>query len=728
METWISDSKYQFEQNRTILSFDDYLSEVKKQPKFHLRNAAQYFWDVIQQFGNYEVNLPTGNLKRYRVFDAEFNDHEGQVLGQERVQEELVRLIHNYVRSGRIDRLILLHGPNGSAKTSSIQALIRAAEHFSHQDEGVLYRFNWIFPPKKTTAGGIGFSSEGGSAQANKTYAYLESDAIEAKIVCEYKDHPLLLLPKTYREAYFQEIAHDLNIPEILKKGDLSAKNKKIFNALLTSYHGDASEVYKHIQVERFYLSKRYRTGVGCVEPQMSVDAYARQVTVDQSLSQLPAALSHVMLFESGGALSDGNRGLLEYNDLLKRPIESWKYLLVATEQAQASLDVMSLFIDSLIIASSNELHLNGFREYPDWQSFKGRFELIKVPYLLKFSDEVKIYQNQIPKALAGTHIAPHSLELAALWAILTRLEPPKLGKLSAELDDILKTITPLEKLELYDTGNIPSRLSQKEQKELKKLIPYLFTQYRDEAEYEGRFGASPREIRMILLNAVQNRNFDHLSPVAVLEELQNLTRERSSYDFLRREPIGDYRNAPNLIQIVKNHYVHQLDEEIKNSLGLIEPDSHFELFERYVRHVSAWTKKEKILNHLTGKMSDPDSELMGYVERILLAQAERPEDFRNSLITRIGAFRLEQPELPVDYQSLFSGHLRRLKEDYYAKQTKTVTRIQNAYLKIEEGEIQNIDDKDRELAKNLKENLLKRGYNLSSARQAIAYLLLNRQ
>ena len=407
--------------------------------------------------------------------------------------------------------------------------------------------------------------------------------------------------------------------------------------------------------------------------------------------------------------------------------MEFWKYLLVATEQGQASLDVLSLFLDSLIIASSNELHLNGFREYPDWQSFKGRFELIKVPYLLRFSDEVKIYENQIPKALAGTHIAPHSLEIAARWAVLTRMEPPKLGQLLENQDDILRTLSPLEKLELYDTGTIPERLTQKEAKELKKLIPVLFKQYLDDPDYEGRFGASPREMRMILLNAGQNRNFDHLSPVAVLNELHNLIRERSSYDFLRRESIKDYRNSESLIQIVRRYYIKQLDEEIKNSLGLIEPDSHFDLFERYVRHVSAWTKREKILNSITGKLGDPDTDLMHQVENILLARLESPEEFRNSLITRVGAFRLEQPEQPVDYYTLFGGHLRRIKDDYYAKQTKTVTHIQDCYLKIEEGDTQNIDLKDQELAKTLKDNLFKLGYNASSARQAVAYLLLNR-
>lgn len=726
METWIENSKSKFKKSRSILSFDDYLAEVRSHPKIHLRNAAQYFWDVIQHFGHYEVQLPTGTLRRYRLFDAEFNQREGQVLGQERVQGELVRLIHNFVRSGKIDRLILLHGPNGSAKTSLIQALVRGAEYFSGQEQGALYRFNWVFPAKKSVQGGIGFSSND-SAETEKTYAYLESEQLESKIICEYKDHPVLLLSQEYREALLKEVGSDLIIADIFKKGDLSAKNKKIFNALLLNYKGDFGQVYKHIQVERFYLSKRYRTGIGCVEPQMSVDAYSRQITADQSLAQLHPALQHMTLFESGGPLTDGHRGLLEYNDLLKRPIESWKYLLVATEQAQASLDVLSLFLDSLIIASSNELHLNGFREYPDWQSFKGRFELIKVPYLLRYSDEVKIYENQIPKALATTHIAPHSLEIAARWAVLTRLEAPKLGQLTEVQDEILRTLSPLEKLELYDTGAIPERLSQKEAKDLRKLIPVLFKQYLDDPDYEGRFGASPREIRMILLNAAQNRHFDHLSPVAVLEELTSLMREKSSYDFLRRESIKDYRNSENLIQIVRRYYIKQLDEEIKNSLGLIKPESHFDLFERYIRHVSAWTKREKIINKMTGQLADPDSDLMHQVEGILLARLESPEEFRNSLITRIGAFRLEQPDQPVDYHTLFGSHLKRIKEDYYAKQTKTVTHIQDCYLKIEEGDTQNIDEKDQELVKTLKENLLRLGYNSSSARQAVAYLLLNR-
>jgi serine protein kinase len=673
--------------------------------------------------------LPGGEFNRYKIFDAPFDRGEGQVMGHEYIQEELVRRINNFVRAGRVDRLIMLHGPNGSAKTSLIQALSKAAEAYSECEDGCLYRFNWIFPIKKAVRGSsLGFS--GPEQSENSTYAYLEGNQIESRIPCEHKDHPLLLLDKEYREILFKQLLERKALPpeyaisDILRKGDLSTKNKKIFDAILTSYQGDMRELLKHIQVERFYLSRRYRTAVASVDPQMSVDAYARQVSLDQSMSALPASLHHLSLFETGGPLSDCNRGIIEYNDLLKRPIESWKYLLVATEQAQVNVEVISMFLDSLIIASSNELHLSSFREYPDWQSFKGRFEFIRVPYLLRLQDEIGIYKNQIPRALSGLHIAPHSIEIAARFAVLTRLEAPRMDRYPEAVQDLVLSLTPLEKLELYDASVIPERLSQREGRELRQLISTLYCEYADDENYEGKFGASPREIRTLLLNAAQDKRFDHLSPLAVLSEIKYLVREKSSYEFLRRDPIRDYRNAENLLQVVSNFYVKQLDEEIKAAMGLVNADSHRLSFERYIKHVSSWTKKEKILNPLTGKMMDPDVELMEEMERALLAKTESLDDFRRSLIAQIGAFRLEYPESPVDYNLIFGHYLRRIKESYYARQCRTIEHIQGCYLKIMDGDEKGIDDKDKEQVKLLRKNLNNLGYNDSSARQAIAYLV----
>jgi predicted Ser/Thr protein kinase len=716
---------------RSILSFDEYLDDVYAHPRRHIRNAARYMMDVVEHFGDEEVKLPTGKFTRWKLFDLAFDDGKGRVAGQERVQNAIVRVLENFVRAGRVDRLILLHGPNGSAKTSLIQALTRAAEVYSQHEDGALYRFNWVFPTGQVAKGKLGFGGE--SSKTSGTYAHLEPGNVEARVPCEFKDHPLLLLPREHRAALFDELKkndrlpHDWTIPDVLKTGDLSVKNRKIFDALMTHTHGDVREVLRHVQVERFYLSRRYRSGVVAVEPQMSVDAYSRQITADRSIGMLPVALQHLALFETGGAINDANRGVLEFNDLLKRPLDAWKYLLVATEQAQASLEFVSVFLDVVMIASSNELHLDAFKQHPDWPSFKGRMELVTAPYLLRVADEIKIYEDQIPRALTGVHIAPHALEVAARWAVLTRLEPPDPDAYPADVKKLVEDLSPVEKMRLYDDGRVPERLSQKDRKELRQVADLLYDEYAARDEYEGRYGASAREVRTVLLNAAQNASFDHLSPIAIFDELRTLVRAKSTYEWLRREPVRGYRDPHEFVNIVEEMYVRDIDEEVRTAMGLVKAGSHVELFERYIRNVSAWTKKEKLADPVTGKLVDADADMMKRVEDVLLTPQESPDDFRRSIIGQIGAYKLEHPEDKVDYELLFGGYMKRLNEDFYNQRKKAVLRLEQAFLKVLDGEDKDVDAKEREQVDAFRKNLHALGYNDASARSAIAFMMKRR-
>lgn len=724
-------AKERFEVQRTVMSYQSYLEEIQKNPSRHLRNSAQYFADLFDYFGSYDLSHPTGTVHRWKLFDAQFDGGEGQVLGQERVQNAILHNIENFVRAGRCDRLVLLHGPNGSAKTSLLRMLARACEIYSQKDEGAVYRFNWVFPRKSGAKGAFGFSSAGPSLP--DSYTHLDEDEIEAKITCEMNDHPIFLLDAGFRRDWIRQLIEQGSLPmeypvgEFFKRGDLSAKNKKIFQALLTSYMGDTREVLRHVQVERFYFSQRYRVGLSSVEPQMSIDAQVRQLTMDSSLSSLPSSLHHLSLYEVGGPLVDGNRGMIEYNDLLKRPIEAWKYLLVATELGQASVENVTLFFDTLMLGSSNELHLQSFKEYPDWQSFKGRFELVRVPYLLRYSDELKIYQTQIPRSLYNVHIAPHALEVAARWAVLTRLEAPRAERYPEDVRELLRTLSPEEKLDLYDTGTIPERLSQKESRELKQLITRIFSEYDDDQNYEGKCGASPREMRTLILSASQDARYDHLSPVAVLDGIQNLVKEKTSYEFLRRESIRGYSDAEQLIEVVRKRYLKDLAEGMRLSIGLIDVDSLRQLLERYIKNVSAWTKREKLFHPVTQKMVDPDSELMIRVENVLMAKMESVDDFRRSLISQIGAQKLDRPDEEVDYAQLFVPYLKKLEDDYFAQQRKAIEHAQNIFLTMLEGGESSLAAKDKEIAATLKKNLQDLGYNDSSARNAMSYLLKNR-
>src|SRR5258708_19918709 len=157
------------------------------------------------------------------------------------------------------------------------------------------------------------------------------------------------------------------------------------------------------------------------VEPQMSGDADYRQVTSDRSHGARPGALKTLSLYEPFGPLVSGNRGVIEFSDLLKRPLEHYKYLLGTIETGVARMSHFLLHLDGVLIASSNEKHLSAFKEMGDFASFKGRIELVRVPYLRRFSDEERVYGFRLRETV-GKHVAPPSTSLPALYPSLTRL------------------------------------------------------------------------------------------------------------------------------------------------------------------------------------------------------------------------------------------------------------------------------------------------------------------
>src|SRR4051812_4922465 len=257
-----------FARKRRVMSFGEYFNLLSSDMHRQTRSAAQYLRDALDHFGTETVRSPRGQVTRWKLYDCPWDEGKDSLVGQEEVQGAIYRLVSNFSREGRTNRLILLHGPNGSAKSTLVACLQRALEHYSTLDEGALYRFNWIFPSARIAKGGIGF---GGSAaetvEAIESYAYLDDDLIEAKIVDEIRDHPILLLPRDKRrqlldERLAEEIQAGFRPAHQILSGDLSHRNRQIFEALLSSYHGDLGKVLRHVQVERFFVSRRYRQAV----------------------------------------------------------------------------------------------------------------------------------------------------------------------------------------------------------------------------------------------------------------------------------------------------------------------------------------------------------------------------------------------------------------------------------------------------------------------------------
>lgn len=730
-----------FVRNRTILSFEEYLDLFFREPRRHARSAAQYLRDAMDFYGTEEVDTPVGSLRRFKLFDGRFADPEGgatvAVAGQEDVQSAIYRELSNFVRAGRVNRLLLLHGPNGSAKTSIIGALVRALEDYSRKPEGARYRINWVFPSEKLVKGSIGFGAEAGKSSINlESYAHLEGEAIDARIACELKDPPLFLVPRDERRQMLRDATQaaekgtegEFILSDDVLEGELCHKCRSIYTALLAHHGGDWLKVLRHAQIERYTVSRRYLSAATTVEPQLSVDADFRQVTADRSHGALPLALHNLALYEPVGPLVSGNRGVVEFSDLLKRPLEAFKYLLGTCETATVPLGPFTLQLDAVLIASSNEKHLAAFKEIPDWPSFKARIELVRVPYLRRWSVEKRIYDAQLDASSVGKHVAPHVTRVAAKWAVLTRLRKPAVDRYKGAVRAMVDDLTPYEKLQLYDAGGAPDRLSMQQAKELRSQLPAMFHESDAFASYEGRTGASAREMKTVVFNAAQNPDYHCLTPLAVLEELAGLVKDKSVYEFLQQDRVEGFHAHEEFVRVVEDDYLDAIDEEIRDSMGLVSEKQYRDLFERYVQHVSAWLKGEKIRNRITGDYERADEELMGEVEAIVMVKNQDRREFRRSLISSVGAFRLDHPEDVIDYSVIFPDLFRHLRDHYFDERKRVLRRNKENVLRFLSDDGGALADRDRQhVEQTLRTMHSKYGYCEHCAKDAILFLMRRR-
>ena len=720
-----------FTKNRSLLSFEEYLQLFNSAPRLQARNAAQYLKDAIDSFGTEQVSHPSGTVRRFKVFDAVKDSHQVRVAGQEEVQNALYRLLGNFVRGGRINKLILMHGPNGSAKSSIAESLKRGLELYSQTPDGALYTFNWVFPKEKLVKGSIGFGDKVGQGPVT-SYAHLEAEDIDLRLTNPLREHPLFLIPRDERrklldEAFGQKDS-DSVAPLYLVEGELSTTNRKIFDALLASYSGDWLKVLRHVQVERFYVSRRYQVGTFTVEPQMSVDAAYQQVSADRTQANLPAALHNVTLFQPAGPLVSANRGLIEYADLLKRPLEAFKYLLGFSETQEVPLEHMVLQLDEVLLANSNEKHLAAFKELPDFSSFKGRIELVRVPYLRRWKLEREVYDAQVTPRTVGRHVAPHATRVAAMWAVLTRLKKPIPDRYPAESRALVERLSPMEKLRLYQDGEAPDRLTVQQQRELKKLIPLLYEESDAYPNYEGRSGASAREIKTALFNAAQSPEHDSLHPLAVLKELLALTRDKSVYEYLQQEIVDGYHDHAEFVRVVENDYLDVVDREVRDSMGLVSEQQYVELFERYVQTVSSWIKGERVQNKHSGAQEKPDEGRLAEFESYVMPKGEDPTSFRRSLISTVGAWRIDNPEVAVDYARIFPDLFRRLSDHFYEERKRTLKRNVENILKYLGDERSSLSPKDQQQVRNTMDEMVARfGYTEASAKDSIVFLVRKR-
>jgi serine protein kinase len=659
-------NKTEFENLHWEGSFEDYLHIIKEDPKV-TRTSFQRLYDMVIGFGRTEYIDSKKRIVHYHFFDDPIENGRDAVFGLDIPLMRLVNVIKSAALGyGTEKRVILLHGPVGSAKSTIARLLKKGIEQYSKTDNGRLFTFSWVLPKElQHISGGLDVMLD------------------------PLHEEPLKLLPLEIREKAITDLALGSDQYPIRIKGELNPASRYIFRLLMEHYRGDISQVLSHVRVKRLLLSEKDRVGVGTFQPKDEKNQDSTELTGDINYRKIAefGSDSDPRVFNFDGEFCVANRGIIEFIEILKLDVAFLYDLLGATQEHKIKPKKFAQTdIDEVIIGHTNEAEYRKLLANEYMEALRDRTVKIDIPYITKVSEEMRIYgrdyNNQI---IRGKHIAPHTVAMASLWAVLTRLEPPKGYNL-----------TLLQKLKLYN-GKSLAGFTEDSVKELRK-----------QSQREGMEGISPRFVQDKISNAlVSDLSVTSINPFIVLNELEAGLKTHSliTSDEERKRYLE-------LLQVVRQEYEDVVKNEVQRAIAADE-DAIGKLCANYVDNVKAYTQKERVRNKYTGQDEEPDERLMRSVEDKIDIPESRKEDFRREIMNYIGALAVDGKKFDFRTNERLQKALElKLFEDQ--KDTIKLTTM-----------VSNVVDRDtQEKIDIVKQRLIKNyGYNEESATDVLNFV-----
>jgi serine protein kinase len=378
--------------------------------------------------------------------------------------------------------------------------------------------------------------------------------------------------------------------------------------------------VIDHVVITRLLLSEKGRIGIGTFQPKDEKNQDSTELTGDINYRKIAeyGTDSDPRAFNFDGEFNIANRGVIEFIEVLKLDVAFLYDLLGASQEHKVKPKKFpQTDIDEVIIGHTNEPEYRKLQNNEFMEALRDRTVKIDIPYITKLSEEVKIYRKDFnSKNIKGKHIAPHTLEMASMWAVLTRLEAPKKANL-----------TLLQKLKLYNGKTLPG-FTEDNVRELRK-----------EAVREAMEGISPRYVQDKVSNALVNTragNVSCLNPFMVLNELDGGLKHHSLIS--SEEKRKHYRE---LLQVVKQEYEDIVKSEVQRAISADE-EAMSRLCSNYIDNVKAYTQRERVKNKYTGQDEEPDERLMRSIEEKIDIPESRKDDFRREVMNYIGALALD--------------------------------------------------------------------------------------
>ncbi len=653
-----------FRQEHWVGTFSDYLDISCQHPGVN-RTAHQRLYDMVMSYGTYKVENSKENLTRYKFFDDPDHGGEDAIFGLTKTLMDLVNVFKSAaLKYGTERRVLLLHGPVGSSKSTIARQMKRGLEHYSRSDAGTLYSFGW-----KEKDGSITW--------------------------CPMHESPLQLVPNNQRDSVREFI--DANRKEKVGEheypleftGELCPLCRYEFRERQMQYNGDWTKVVEDVVVKRIFLSEQDRIGIGTFQPKDEKNQDSTELTGDINYRKIAeyGSESDPRAFNFDGEFNVSNRGMIEFIEVLKLDVAFLYDLLGASQEHKIKPKKFAQTdIDTVIIGHTNEPEYRKLQSNEFMEALRDRTIKIDVPYVTELADEIRIYTKDYnEKRVRGKHIAPHTLETAAMWAVLTRLEEPKHHGLSL-----------LQKMKLYNGKTLPGFTTDN------------IVQLRREAKAEGLHGISPRYVQDKISNAlVVNPSATSLNPFMVMKELESGLKHHS---LVGSEEVRErYRQ---LISVVRDEYTDVVKNEVQRAIAADE-DALMRLSANYIDNVKAYTQREKVKNKFTGEEEQPDERLMRSIEERIDIPETRKDDFRREIMNYIGALALDGKKF--DYKT--NERLQKALEMKLFEDQKDTIKLTSL--------VSNVIDKDtQEKIDIVKSRLIRNfGYNEESATDVLQYV-----
>ena len=562
----LEDLRREHEALRWEGSFREYFELVAQNPRIAQLSHARIN-DMVHAAGVERLNEGTQHeVLSYKFFDSE-------LFG---IEEPIARIVEYFKSAAqRLEvrkRILLLMGPVGGGKSTIVNMLKRGLEDWTR--------------------------TEGGAVYAIKD--------------CPMHEEPLHLIPHQLRSEVEKHYG-------IYIEGDLCPQCRYALDHTYAGRHED-------VKVHRVVFSEKERVGIGTFSPSdpKSQDITELTGSIDLSTIGEVGVESDPRAYRFDGELNIANRGLMEFVEMLKVD-EKFLYSLLTLSQEQSIKTgrFAMIYADEVILSHSNENEYIAFAGNRKSEALQDRIILVRVPYNLRVSQEERIYDKLLhqSEALRNVHLAPHTLRVAAMFAVMTRLEEPKRQNV-----DIVK------KMKLYDGEDVEGYKS-KDVRELK-----------EETVREGMDGISPRYIINRLSSALVRDGVTCINPIDALRAIKDGFEQHTGISSEQRE------RYLNHISQARKEYDELAKIEVQRAFVYSFEEMARTMCNNYLDNVEAFCNKERIKDPITEEEMEPDEQLMRSIEEQIGISENAKNTFRQEILIRISSYARKGK--PFEYNS----------------------------------------------------------------------------